>query len=179
MSLSTNPSGVKLQIESKRNILLLYCILGAGLFFVSMAISTEIGPASILFFGALIIAFIFYFQINKLIINPSDFTISSLKNIMYIFIVVFVVALALDVFWWDFLTVTSFLGAILAIAGYFIMNQIIISANFLIPTNQSSTNTNLSPPAPSENKTKYCPACGASLESLRQSNFCPSCGTRI
>lgn len=179
MSLITDPKALKLQIESKKNILLLYCILGVGLFIIGIAISEVISPATPLFFGALIIAFIFYYQINRVLIAPSNSTITSLKNIMYIFLAVFVFALAVDIFWQEFLTFTSFLALILAIAGYFIMNQIIISFNLFIPANKPSVSTNVPPQDPIRNKTRFCPGCGTSLESLRESNFCPSCGQRV
>lgn len=179
MSLLTDPKAVKLQIESKKNILLLYCILGVGLFIIGIAISSEISPATPLFFGALLIAFIFYYQINKLLIDPTTLTIASLKNIMYIFMAVFIIALAVDVFWQEFLTFTSLLALILAIAGYFIMNQIIINATLFIPGNQSSMNRNPLSQVSFSNKTKFCPSCGTSLESSTESKFCPSCGQKL
>ena len=179
MNAAIGNNAIKLQIESKKNILLLYLILGAGLFVVSQITSSEIGPAAIIFLLALILAFVFYIKINAVIANPSAMEITSLKNIMYIFIVVFAFALALDVFWWDYLTLTSFFGAILAIAGYFIMNQVIVSANILASPQQANTTYN-QPTNPNLNiKSRFCPGCGISLASNLTSNFCPNCGQKI
>ena len=178
MTMATG-NNIKLQIESKKNILLLYLILGAGLFVVSQVTASEIGPASIIFLLALIIALIFYTKINAVVSNPTAISITSLKNTLYVFIVVFAIALALDFFWWDYLTVTSFLGAILAIAGYFIMNQVIVSANILVSPQQPSIVYN-QPSIPTVNtKSKFCPKCGISLAYNLASNYCPNCGEKI
>lgn len=179
MNMATGKNDIKLQIESKKNIMLMYLILGAGLFVVGQATASEIGPASLIFLLALIIAAIFYTKINSVITNPTPMSITGLKNTMYIFIVVFACALALDVFWWDYLTFTSFLGAVLAIAGYFVMNQVIVSANILASPQQATVAYN-QPPNPTTNtKSKFCPSCGFALESSLASNFCPSCGQKI
>ena len=167
-------------LESRKNILLLYILLGIGVWVVGLLTASEIGPATVVFLAAIVIAYIFYHQINVLISKPSIIAHNSLKNVMYIFLVVFVLALGLDVLWWGFLTVTSFLGAILAIAGYFLMNQIITESNPLAGLNSSSFSvpTNYSP-SQSGTKIQFCANCGESLKNLTSSNFCPKCGQKF
>ena len=178
LSLSTK-NAFKLQIESKKHIFLLYCILGTGIFVVHHFTVAEVGPASIIFFLALILAFDFYFQINKIITYPSTSILTSLKHIMYIFIVFFVIALAIDFYWWNFLTITSFLGITLAIAGYFIMKQVIASIAILVPSQQTSLTYNRQQYSTNNITSKYCPKCGTSLVITLASNFCPKCGKKV
>ena len=87
-------------LESRKNILLLYILLGIGVWVVGLLTASEIGPATVVFLAAIVIAYIFYHQINVLISKPSIIAHNSLKNVMYIFLGVFVIALALDFYWW-------------------------------------------------------------------------------
>jgi ribosomal protein S27AE len=167
MTVSKNSEIIKQQIQSRKNIILLYIILGIVLFSLGLYISDDIYPATFLYLGAIIIAFLFYLQINNLITNPSRQSLSSLKNIMFLFIAVFVFGLIVDVVWQEDLYYTSYLGAILAISGFFLMNLIVTDGNLLISGQQSKKGN------------KFCPNCGATLEYVSASNFCPSCGKKI
>ena len=183
MSSIPNVSMLKEQLNSKRNITLLYIFLGIVVWGIAILINGDIYPPSAVFAGVIAIAIIFYIILGNFTLSPKFSSLNNLKIVFYIFIIGWVIALSYEILYWEALYYTSFLGAIIAIAGIVLMYQILTECQSMIRiTSPSSSTGSTGTPTPSQvsyTRPQYCPNCGTALATASASNFCPSCGQKI
>ena len=185
MSSISNITLLKEQLNSKRNIILLYVFLGIVVWALAIIINGDIYPPSAVFAGVIALAVLFYVLLGNFILNPQLSSLNNLRIVFYVFIIGWVFAVSYDILYWGALYYTSFLGAIIAIAGIILIYQVLTQCLSMIklPVTASGIGgTSIVAPSPtqvSSTRPQFCPSCGTSLANVSASNFCPNCGQKI
>ena len=141
---------IRSKLEQYRNAIGIYIIAGIILFFIGLYVIIEIfdgdlGINSFFWLIVILIGVLYYMSAGGFLSNPQPEKLSSLQNLMYLFILSWIAALLITLFETDAIDFNAFLGALLSLAGTLLMNQFITTGKqYLNPSTQSQSGGSVS-----------------------------------